>query len=261
MTTLAGRSALVTGSLDGIGFAIASALAKQGAKVMLSGFGDSALVEQRVAELRDLGTEAAHNGADLADPTQAEALVAGTEARFGGVDILVNNAVARHWDLVEDYPLDAWQQAIAVNLTAPFILTRRALPGMKAQRWGRIINLASTYGMRGAPRRVDYCVTKHGLVGMTQVVALEGLAFNVTCNALCPGAVDTPNTRRTLATRWAGTGMDEEEVMRAFMVGKQPSGRLVAPERVAALAVFLCSDAAADITGTPIAIDGGWLAS
>lgn len=261
MTDLAGRVALVTGSLDGIGFAIATALAKQGAKVMLGGFGDAALIARRVAELHALGVDAAHDGADLADAAQAEALAVRAEERLGPVDILVNNAVARHWDLVEDYPLEAWQQAVAVNLTAPFILTKRVLPGMKARRWGRIVNLASTYGLRGAPRRVDYCTTKHGLVGMTQVVALEGLAFNVTCNALCPGAVDTPNTRRTLATRWAGSGMSEDEVMRAFMVGKQPSGRLVPPERVAALAVFLCSDAAADITGTPIAIDGGWLAS
>ncbi len=257
---LQGRTALVTGSLDGIGFAIAQALARQGARVMLNGFGDAALIEARVAELRALGVEAAHDNADLADHAQAEALVATTEERLGGVDILVNNAVARHWDRVEDYPLDKWQQAIAVNLTAPFLLTKRALPGMKARRYGRIINLASTYGLRGAPRRADYCATKHGLVGLTRVVALEGLEFNITCNALCPGAVDTPNTRRTLATRWAGSGMDEEEVMRAFMVGKQPSGRLVPPERVAALAVFLCSDAAADITGTPIAMDGGWLA-
>ncbi len=258
---LSGRTALVTGSLDGIGFAIADALAAQGARVMLNGFGEEALVASRVTQLRTHGVGAEYHGADLADPAQVEALVAETEARLGPVDILVNNAVYRHWDSIEDYPPEKWQQALAVNLTAPFLLMRRTMGGMKQRRWGRIINLASTYGLRGAARRADYCSTKHGLVGLTRVAALEGLDFNVTANALCPGAVDTPNTRRTLSTRRAQSGASEEETMRAFMVGKQPSRRLVTPERVAALAVFLCSDAAQDITGTPLAVDGGWLAS
>ncbi|WP_137180799.1 3-hydroxybutyrate dehydrogenase [Roseomonas sp. AR75] len=258
---LAGRVALVTGSLDGIGFAIADALAKQGAAVMLNGFGEASLVAERVATLRAHGVGAKYHGADLAHLPQVEDLVATTVRALGPVDILVNSAVTRHWDSIEDYPTDKWELALAVNLTAPFHLMRLTMAGMKQRRWGRIINLASTYGLRGVARRADYCATKHGLIGLTQVAALEGLEFNVTCNALCPGAVDTPNTRRTLATRWAGSGKSEEEVMRAFMVGKQPSGRLVTSERVAALAVFLCSDAAADITGTPLAIDGGWLAS
>lgn len=257
---LHGRTALVTGSLDGIGFAIADALAAQGARVMLNGFGDAALIAERLATLRARGVAAEYHGADLADAAQVEALVTATAQHLGEADILVNNAVTRHWDRIEDYPLDKWQQAIAVNLTAPFQLMKLTLPGMKRRRWGRIINLASTYGLRGAARRADYCATKHGLVGLTRVAALEGLDFNVTCNALCPAAVDTPNTRRTLATRRAQSGATEDETLRAFMVGKQPSGRLVTPERVAALAVFLCSDAAADITGTPLAVDGGWLA-
>ena len=258
--TLLGKTALVTGSLDGIGYAIAAALADQGASVMLNGFGDAALVEARVAGLRAKGVQASYNGADLADPAGCEALVAATEAELGEVDILVNNAVTRHWDRIEDYPLDKWQQAVAVNLTAPFLLMKRVIPGMKRRSWGRIINLASTYGQLGAKRRTDYCATKHGLVGLTRVVALEGLEHNITCNALAPGAVDTPNTQRTLAQRKADSGRTEEETMQAFMVGKQPSGRLVTPARVGALAAFLCSDAAADITGSPIAIDGGWLA-
>ncbi len=257
---LQGRTALVTGSLDGIGFAIADALAAQGARIMLNGFGDQALVAERLATLRARGVAAEYHGADLADATEVQALVAATAQHLGEADILVNNAVARHWDRIEDYPLDKWQQALAVNLTAPFQLMKLTLPGMKRRRWGRIINLASTYGLRGAARRADYCTTKHGLVGLTRVAALEGLEFDITCNALCPGAVDTPNTRRTLATRRVQSGATEDDTMRAFMVGKQPSGRLVTPERVAALAVFLCSDAAADITGTPLAVDGGWLA-
>lgn len=258
---LKGRTALVTGSLDGIGFAIADALAGQGARVMLNGFGDAGLIAERLAALRAHGVAAEYHGADLADAAQVEALAAETEARLGPVDILVNNAVFRHWDSIEDYPPDKWQQALAVNLTAPFLLMRRAMGGMKARRWGRIINLASTYGLRGMARRADYCATKHGIIGLTRVAALEGLEFNVTANALCPGAVDTPNTRSTLAARRAQSGASEAETLNAFMVGKQPSGRLVTPARVAALAVFLCSDAAADITGTPLAVDGGWLAS
>ncbi|WP_372623913.1 3-hydroxybutyrate dehydrogenase [Falsiroseomonas sp.] len=258
---LHGRTALVTGSLDGIGFAIAGALAAQGARVMLNGFGEAGLIAERLATLREHGVAAEYHGADLTKPADIVDLVAATERSLGPVDILVNNAVARHWDSIEDYPPEKWEQALAVNLTAPFHLMRLTMAGMKQRRYGRIINLASTYGLRGMARRADYCATKHGLVGLTRVAALEGLDFNVTANALCPGAVDTPNTRRTLATRRAQSGASEEETMRAFMVGKQPSGRLVAPERVAALAVFLCGEAAADITGTPIAVDGGWLAS
>jgi 3-hydroxybutyrate dehydrogenase len=258
---LHGRTALVTGSLDGIGFAIADGLAAQGARVMLNGFGDQELIAERLATLRRHGVAAEYHGADLSKPAEIEALVGETRRLLGEVDILVNNAVARHWDSIEDYPPEKWEQALAVNLTAPFHLMRLTMAGMKQRRYGRIINLASTYGLRGAPRRADYCATKHGLVGLTRVAALEGLPFNVTCNALCPGAVDTPNTQRTLATRRAQSGASEEETMRTFMVGKQPSGRLVTPERVAALAVFLCGEAAVDITGTPLAVDGGWLAS
>ncbi|HEV7268388.1 MAG TPA: 3-hydroxybutyrate dehydrogenase [Falsiroseomonas sp.] len=257
---LQGRTALVTGSLDGIGFAIADALAAQGAGVMLNGFGEAALIAERLAALRAHGVAAEYHGADLAKLGDIEALVAATYHQLGPVDILVNNAVIRHWDSIEDYPVEKWEQALAVNLTAPFHLMRLTMAGMKQRGFGRIINLASTYGLRGAARRADYCTTKHGLVGLTRVAALEGLPFNVTANALCPGAVDTPNTRRTLATRRAQSDATEEETMRAFMVGKQPSGRLVTPERVAALAVFLCSEAAGDITGTPIGVDGGWLA-
>jgi 3-hydroxybutyrate dehydrogenase len=258
---LQGRTALVTGSLDGIGFAIAEALARQGASVMLNGFGGPALIAERVEMLRALGVGARHHYADLSKPEEVADLVRSTERDLGLVDILVNNAVFRHWDLMEDFPLAQWDMAVAVNLTAPFHLMRLTMAGMKARRYGRIINLCSTYALRGAARRADYVATKHGLLGLTRVAALEGLEFNVTANALCPGAVDTPNTRRTLARRRAASGADEQTTMRAFMVGKQPSGRLVPPARIAALAAFLCSDAAADITGAPLPVDGGWLAS
>lgn len=257
---LKGKTALITGSLDGIGFAIAEALAAKGCSVMLNGFGDDALVKERVATLAALGVAAGHHGADLSQPAQIEAMVAETERRLGPVDILVNNAVTRHNAEIEELPVEQWNYALAVNLSAPFHLIRRTIAGMKQRRWGRIINLASTYGVVGTARRTDYCTTKHGLVGLTRVVALEGVRFNVTCNALCPGAVATPNTRKLLAERQAASGLSEDETMARFLAERQPSGRLVTPQKVAALAAFLCSDEASEITGTPLAVDGGWLA-
>lgn len=253
---LQGRTALVTGSLDGIGWAIAAALAAKGCAVMLNGFGGAELVEQRLAALPRAG----YHGADLSDPTQIEALVRATEERLGPVDILVNNAVTRHNAPVDELPVEKWNYALAVNLSAPYHLIRLVFPGMKQRRWGRIINLASTYGLIGTAGRTDYCATKHGLVGLTRVVALEGAPFNVTCNALAPAAVATPNTARLLAERSAASGKPAAQVEAEFLAARQATGRLVTPERVAALAVFLCSEDAADMTGTPIAIDGGWLA-
>jgi 3-hydroxybutyrate dehydrogenase len=257
---LKGRTALITGSLDGIGFAIADALAAKGASIMLNGFGPVELVYERTQSLQRHGGEADYHGADISKLAEIEAMVAATRRRFGAIDILVNNAVTRHSAEIENFPVDKWDYALAVNLSAPFHLIRLTMAGMKSRRWGRIINLASTYGVLGTPRRADYCATKHGLVGLTRTVALEGIAHNITCNALCPGAVDTPNMRKVLAERSAATGKTMEETLEAFWIGHQPSRRLVAPEKVGKLAAFLCSDDAADMTGTPIAIDGAWLA-
>jgi 3-hydroxybutyrate dehydrogenase len=252
---LKGRTALITGSLDGIGYAIAQALAAKGAAVMLNGFGDAALVKQRISAL----PRADYHAADLRDAAQIEELVRATEQRLGPVDILVNNAVTRHNAAVEELPVEKWNQAIAVNLTAPFHLIRLTLGGMKQRRWGRIINLASTFGLIGAAQRADYVSTKHGLVGLTRVVALEGAPYNVTCNALCPALVETPNTLRILGERQAASGRPMEEVTTAYIADRQATGRLVPAAHVAALAAFLCSDEAADMTGTPIPIDGAWL--
>jgi 3-hydroxybutyrate dehydrogenase len=252
---LKGRTALITGSLDGIGYAIAQALAAKGAAVMLNGFGDAALVKQRSSAL----PRADYHAADLRDAAQIEELVRATEQRLGPVDILVNNAVTRHNAAVEELPVEKWNQAIAVNLTAPFHLIRLTLGGMKQRRWGRIINLASTFGLIGAAQRADYVSTKHGLVGLTRVVALEGAPYNVTCNALCPALVETPNTLRILGERQAASGRPMEEVTTAYIADRQATGRLVPAAHVAALAAFLCSDEAADMTGTPIPIDGAWL--
>lgn len=245
-TLLQGRTALVTGSRDGIGLAIAEALAAQGCAVMRT-------------DIAEADGPAPYHRADLADPAQIEALVKATESALGPIDILVNNAVTRHNAEVESLPVEKWEHAIAVNLSAPFHLIRLTLPGMKRRRWGRIINLASTYGLVGTPWRTDYVATKHALVGLTRVVALEAAQFNVTCNALCPAAVATENTRRLVAERSARTGQSEAESEAAFLAERQPTRRLVQPAKIASVAVFLCSEDAADMTGTPIPIDGGWL--
>ena len=258
---LKGRSALVTGSLDGIGFAVARELAGRGCGVMLNGFGDEAMVRERVGTLRALGVDADYHGADLSVPAQIEDMVATTERRFGAVDIVVNNAVTRTWGYIDELPVDRWNYAVAVNLTAPFHVIRLTMPGMKRRKWGRIINLASNYGVTGTVRRVDYVATKHGLVGMTKVAALEGLPYNITANAICPGATLTPNARKLVAERMAQKGLSEEEATVDYLSDRQPSHRFIPPEKVAALAGFLCTDEASEITGTPLAIDGGWLAS
>jgi len=257
---LNGRGAVITGSLGGIGYAIASALARQGCSVMLNGFGPDELIQSRVAELRSLGVDADYHGADISDARQVEDLVAAANRRFGQIDILVNNAVTRFDANIEDLPPEKWSYALAVNLTAAYHLIRLTLPGMKQRNWGRIISLASIFGVEGTPRRTDYVVTKHGLVGMTKVVALECAGFDITCNALCPGLVDTPHIRQRIAGRMAEMGLTEEQARAAFLEPRQPSKRFVTPERIGALAAFLCSDDACDITGTPIPIDGGWQA-
>lgn len=256
------RTALITGALDGIGFAIARELAGKGCSIMLHGLDrDDPLAVERLQTLRSLDVEAEYEAADLSVPAAIHTLVAATERRFGTVDIVVNNAVTRTWSNVDELPVEKWNYAIAVNLTAPFLLIRLTMPGMKKRRWGRIVNLASNYGVVGTARRVDYVSTKHGLVGMTKVVALEGLPYNITANAICPGATLTPNARRLVAERMTQKGLSEEDATVDYLSDRQPSHRFIPPEKVAALAGFLCTEEASEITGTPLAIDGGWLAS
>ena len=257
---LKGRSALITGSLDGIGFAIASALAAKGCNVMLNGFGDEAMIGERLKSLRALGVDADYHGADLSVPAQIEDMVAVAEKRFGNVDIAVNNAVTRTWGNIDELAVEKWNYALAVNLSAPFHILRLTMPGMKKRMWGRIINLASNYGLAGTRRRVDYVSTKHAVVGLTKVAALEGLPFNITANALCPGATLTPNARKLVAQRMQAKGLSEADATTDYLSDRQPSRRFIAPEKVGAFAAFLCSEDASEITGSPLAIDGGWLA-
>jgi 3-hydroxybutyrate dehydrogenase len=254
------KSALITGSLDGIGYAIAQALARQGCAVMLNGFGDAALVAERVAGLRALGVDADYHPADLSLPGEIETLGAAAQSRFGAIDIAVNNAVTRTWGEIDALPVEKWNYAVAVNLTAPFHVIRLTMPGMKRKQWGRIINLASNYGLAGTRRRVDYVSTKHGLVGMTKVAALEGLPYNITANAICPGATWTPNARKLVADRMQAKQLSESAATTDYLSDRQPSRRFIPAEKVGALAAFLCSDDASEITGTPLPIDGGWLA-
>lgn len=258
---LENRCALITGSLDGIGWAIAEALARKGCKVMLNGFGEPDFIAKRVETLVSLAQDGGYHGADLSDPVQIEAMVGETVKRFGKIDIVVNNAVTRFYDYVENVPTEKWNYALAVNLSAPFHITRLTIAAMKQRNWGRFINIASNYGLAGTTRRVDYCSTKHGLVGLTKVVALEGLPHFITANAICPGATMTPNMRRLLAERKARTGESDEDNIRNYLNTRQPSRRFIEASKIGALAAFLCSDDASDITGTPITIDGGWMAN
>lgn len=260
MRSMQDKVAVITGSLGGIGFEIAQSLAKQGASIVLNGLGESSLVQSQLEIIKSLGAQAIYHGADLSRPSEIEDLVKTTLNQFGKIDILVNNAVTRFDAQVDKMPTEKWDYALAVNLSAPFHLSRLVLPGMKARNWGRIINLASIFGVQGMAGRLDYVATKHGLVGMTKVIALECVDYNITCNALCPGAVETDHIKQLVAKRANDQGVSVEDFTNDFLKARQPTRRFVTPAHVAALALFLCSEEARDMTGTPIPMDGGWQA-
>jgi 3-hydroxybutyrate dehydrogenase len=258
---LEGRTALVTGSTSGIGLGIARGLAAQGAAVALNGFGDPAEVEAlRRGIAEEHGVRAHHSGADMGRPDQIAAMVAEVRDALGAVDILVNNAGIQHTDPVHEFPPERWDAIITVNLSAPFHAIRAALPAMLERGWGRIINVASAHGLVASANKSAYVAAKHGLVGLTKVVALETAATGVTCNAICPGWVLTPLVQRQIDARAERDGIGAEEAARALLAEKQPSGAFVTPEQLAGLAVFLCSDAAAQIRGASLSVDGGWTA-
>ena len=260
--TLAGRTALVTGSTGGLGFAIATALAQSGCNIVLNGLEPPEQGDEQAARLaRQSGAAARYCRADLAREDEVSRLIDAAIARFGGIDVLVNNAVVRHFAAIENLATSQWQHAMAVNVTAGFLTIRRVLPGMRQRNWGRIVNMSSIYGQRGAPDRSDYITTKAALVGLTRAVAAEVAAQDITCNAVCPGSVATPGTTVRVQALMRDQGIAEDEAVRRFLIGKQPSGRLVAAESVAAMVVFLCGPAGRDITGALLPVDGGWLAS
>lgn len=262
MSPLNGKRALVTGSAAGLGLAIGEALAKAGCAVVLHGRAKAESMAATCTELSErYGSQVSYLSADLSSPAGVADLVDQAQSVLGGIDILVNNAVTRHFAPVHEFPVDAWDLALAVNLSAVFHATRLVLPGMREQRWGRIVNLTSIYGMRGTPNRVDYVTTKSALLGFSRVVALENLDYGITCNSVSPGSTLTPSIAARVETLRQREDLSEEEAVRRFLAGKQPSGRFNQAEHVGELITFLCSEAGTDITGAMLPVDGGWLAS
>ena len=258
---LSGKRALITGSSQGLGLATAQRLAADGCDVVVHGLGDGVALETIRAGLeREHGIRALSSAADLRDPAQIVSVISDALNTFGTIDILVNNAVARHSAPVEEFTPDAWNEALAVNLSSAFHTTRLVVPGMKQRGWGRIINVSSIYGLRGATNRVGYVTTKTALIGLTRAVALETARNGITCNAVCPGTSASPVHEEAIAQMMANEGLSPVAAEMRFLAGKQPTGRLVSGEGVAGLIAFLCSDAAADITGAAIPIDAGWSA-
>jgi 3-hydroxybutyrate dehydrogenase len=260
---LTGKSALVTGSTQGIGLAIATRLAAQGCNVMLNGLGhpDEIEANRKRVQKGGRGIRVLFDGADLGDPAEVERLVQSTIAEFGGIDILVNNAVVRHFAPIEEFKPQDWDRALAVNLSSAFHTTRLALPGMRERDFGRIVNMASIFGTRAVVNRVDYVTTKTAMIGFTRAVALETAAQNITCNAICPGSSPTPSIEQRFADCMATSNLPRAEAEKAFMGSRQPSGRFVSADRIGGLVAFLCGPDGADTTGAAISIDGGWSAA
>ncbi|HET7816058.1 MAG TPA: 3-hydroxybutyrate dehydrogenase [Sphingomicrobium sp.] len=252
---LQGKVALVTGSTSGIGLAIARALAAEGAKVMLNGFGDAGEIERLKNELGAL-----HDGADLSDPARIEAMLSRCSEELGAPDILVNNAGIQHVAPVEQFPLAKWDAILAINLSAVFHTTRLALPAMKAKGWGRIVNTASAHSLVASPNKSAYVAAKHGVAGFTKTVALEAARDGVSVNCISPGYVWTPLVENQIPDTMKARGLTREQVMNDVLLAAQPTKRFVTPEEVAALVVFLCRDEAGSITGANLSMDGGWTA-
>jgi 3-hydroxybutyrate dehydrogenase len=259
---LTGKSALVTDSTQGIGLAIATRLAAQGCNVMLNGLGHPDEIEANRKRVQKAGhrVRVLFDGTDLADPAEVERLVQATIAKLGGIDILVNNAVVRHFAPIEEFKPQDWDRALAVNLSSAFHTTRLALPGMRQRDFGRIVNMASIFGTRAVVNRVDYVTTKTAMIGFTRAVALETAARNITCNAICPGSSPAPSIEQRFADFMATSNLPRDEAEKAFMGSRQPSGRFVSPDRIAGFVAFLCGTDGAD-TGAAISIDGGWSAA
>jgi 3-hydroxybutyrate dehydrogenase len=254
---LKGKTALVTGSTSGIGLGIAKALARQGADIVLNGFGD---VEGPKAEVQALGVKVAYHGADMSKPDQIEDMMKAAAREFGRVDVLVNNAGIQHVARIEDFPPERWDAIIAINLSSAFHATRLALPAMKAANWGRIINVASVHGLVASAEKSAYVAAKHGIVGLTKVTALENATTGVTCNAICPGWVLTPLVQKQVDAKAAANGWTNEQATRALLGEKEPSMQFTTPQELGELAVFFCSPAADNVRGVAWNMDGGWAA-
>lgn len=259
--SLKGKTAVITGSTSGIGKGIAEELAKEGANIMLNGFGDKDEIEQIRAGIEEVcNVKVLYNGADMTKPDEIEALVKETAEEFGSVDIIVNNAGIQHVAPVDEFPVEKWDAIIAINLSAAFHMIRCAVPHMKKAGWGRIINLASAHALVASPFKSAYVAAKHGMAGMTKVVALELAQENITCNAICPGYVKTPLVENQIADTAKARGISEKEVVNDVMLSAQPTKKFTEVEHLGGLVVFLCGPAACNITGAILPVDGGWTA-
>jgi 3-hydroxybutyrate dehydrogenase len=258
---LKGKTALISGSTSGIGLATARALAQDGANVILNGFGDKAEIEKLRAGIeKSFGVKARYSAADMTKPVEIADMVRAGEKEFGAIDVLVNNAGIQHVANIEDFPVEKWDAIIAINLSSSFHAIRAAVPGMKSRKWGRIVNIASAHGLVASVQKVAYVAAKHGLVGLTKVVALETANDGITCNAICPGWVLTELIKQQIETRAKANNQSFDQAKVSLLSEKQPMLEFTKPESIGALAVFLCSDAAATITGSAYSIDGGWVA-
>ena len=258
---LKGKSAIVTGSTSGIGLGIARSFANAGMDVMLNGFGDAAEIE-RTREMieKDFGVHTAYSSADMSKPAEIVEMVHAAQQSFGKVDVLVNNAGIQHVEPVETFPIDKWDAIIAINLSAAFHAIRSVVPEMKKRKWGRIINVASAHALVASPFKSAYVSAKHGVLGLTKVVALETAEHGITVNAICPGYVLTPLVEKQIPETAKARGITEDEVVRNVLLHAQPTHQFVTTEQIGELAVFLCTRAAASITGAAVPIEGGWTA-
>lgn len=254
---LKGKTALVTGSTSGIGLGIALALARQGANIVLNGFGD---VDGPKAQVEAHGVKVGYHGADMSKPADIEAMMAYAAAEFGRVDILVNNAGIQHVARIENFPVERWDAVIAINLSSAFHATRLALPAMREANWGRIINVASVHGLVASAEKSAYVAAKHGIVGLTKVTALENATTGVTCNAICPGWVLTPLVQKQVDAKAAALGISNDEAKKVLLGEKEPSMQFTTPEELGELAVFFCSPAGNNVRGVAWNMDGGWAA-
>ena len=254
---LKGKIALVTGSTSGIGLGIAKSLARQGANIVLNGFGD---VDGPKAEIAALGVKVTYHGADMSKPAEIEDMMNYAAAESGRVDILVNNAGIQHVARIEDFPVERWDAVLAINLSSAFHATRLALPAMRKANWGRIINVASVHGLVASAEKSAYVAAKHGLVGLTKVTALENATTGVTCNAICPGWVLTPLVQKQVDAKAVALGVSNEEAKKVLLGEKEPSMQFTTPDELGELAVFFCSPAGNNVRGVAWNMDGGWAA-
>jgi 3-hydroxybutyrate dehydrogenase len=261
MAMLKAKTAVITGSTSGIGLGIARALAKEGANVVINGFGEAGEIErERAGIAKEFGVQALYSPADMTKPAEIAEMIATAQKQLGSVDVLVNNAGIQHVAPIEEFPIEKWNAILAINLSAAFHTIRAAVPGMKARKWGRIVNTASAHSLVASPFKAAYVSAKHGLAGLTKTVALELATFGVTVNCISPGYVWTPLVAKQIPDQMKTRNMTEEQVKHDVLLAAQPTKEFVTVEQVAALAVYLCSDAAASITGANIPIDGGWTA-